>query len=92
VRLMLHLDHEDAHGAGPMDLSGRSRRQLLQQCLRLLQIARVKPFSEPPVNRSQQFASLLRLALRAPDTPYAGIFPNFWLSSGMGVQCSLLSQ
>src|SRR6516225_11816154 len=30
--------------------------QLLQQRLRLLQIARIKPLSEPPVNRPQQFA------------------------------------
>ena len=29
---------------------GVSRRQLLQQRLRFLQIARVEPFSEPPVN------------------------------------------
>ena len=35
--------------------------------LRLLQIARVKPFSEPAVDRSQQFASLLRLALVTPE-------------------------
>jgi hypothetical protein len=66
---MLHLDHEDAHGAGPMDLSGRSRRQLLQQRLRFLQIARVEPFGEPPVNRSQQFARLQHLALVAPEAP-----------------------
>ena len=44
-----------------------SRRQLLQQRLRLFQIARVEPLSEPAVNRSQQFASLLRLALVAPE-------------------------
>ena len=45
---------------------GVLRRQLLQQRLRLLQIARVEAFSEPPVNRSQQFARLLHLALVAP--------------------------
>ena len=33
---------------------------------RLLQIARVEPLSEPPVNRSQQFARLPQLALVAP--------------------------
>src|SRR5580704_11059183 len=37
-------------------------RQLLQQRLRLFQIARVEAFSEPAVDRSEQFASLLRLA------------------------------
>ena len=58
---MLHLDHEYAHGAGPIDLSGGSRRQLLQQRLSLLQIARAEPFGEPAVHRSEQFARLLRL-------------------------------
>jgi hypothetical protein len=58
-------------------------------------------------DRSEQFATVLRLAVivqsgvefpRACDLiptnarSYAGIFSNFWLSSGMGVQCSLLSQ
>src|SRR5262249_53283864 len=43
------------------------RCQLLQQRLRLLQIARVKPLHKPPVNRSQQFARLLHLALVAPE-------------------------
>ena len=37
-------------------------RQLLQQRLRLLQIARVEPFRKPAVNRSPQFARLLYLA------------------------------
>ena len=39
----------------------------IQQHLRLLQIARVEPLRKPPVNRSEQFASLLRLALVAPE-------------------------
>src|SRR6476661_7720197 len=48
--------------------SNRSlRRQLLQQRLRLFQIARLEPLSELPVNRSQQFARLLHLALVAPE-------------------------
>jgi hypothetical protein len=47
------------------DLGG----QLLQQRLRFLQIARVEPLSKPPVNRSKQFARLLRLALVTPETP-----------------------
>jgi hypothetical protein len=36
-----------------------SRAQLLQQRLRVPQIARIKPLRKPPVNRSQQFARLL---------------------------------
>ena len=43
------------------------RRQLLQQRLRFLQIARVEAFSEPAVDRSEQFARLLRLAPVAPE-------------------------
>ena len=43
------------------------RRQLLQQRLRLFQIARVEPLREPPVHRSQQFSRLLHLALVAPE-------------------------
>jgi len=39
----------------------------LQQRLGLLEVARIEPFREPPVDRSEQFASLLRLALRAPE-------------------------
>src|SRR5262249_5717591 len=46
-------------------------RQLLQQRLRLLQIARIEALSEPPVNRSQQFARLLHLALVAPEVCHA---------------------
>ena len=42
-------------------------RQLLQQRLRFLQIARVEPFGEPAVNWSQQFVRLLHLALVAPE-------------------------
>src|SRR5215472_15282323 len=43
------------------------RAQLLNQRLRLLQIARVKALSKPPVNRRQQFARLLHLALVTPE-------------------------
>ena len=43
------------------------RRQLLQQRLRFFQIARVEPLRKPPVNRSQQFARLLHLALVTPE-------------------------
>jgi hypothetical protein len=45
-------------------------RQLLQQRLRILQIARVKTFGKPPIHRSQQFA---------PD----GRSKNIWLCSTM---------
>ena len=38
--------------------------KLSEQCLRLLQIACLKTFSEPAVNRSKQFARLLRFAQR----------------------------
>ena len=51
---------------------GVLRRQLLQQRLRLLQIARVKPLGEPPVHRSKQFASLLRLPLVTPEARESG--------------------
>src|ERR1700748_163408 len=44
-----------------------SLRQLLQQRLRLFQIARVETLREPPVHGSEQFARLLRLALVAPE-------------------------
>ena len=57
-------------------------RQLVQQRLRLLQIARVEAFGEPPVNRSQQFARLLHLALVAPEACEAhggAEFPGFGL-------------
>ena len=43
------------------------RRQLLQQRLRLFQIARVEALREPAVHRSQQFVRSLRLALVAPE-------------------------
>src|SRR5580693_6109777 len=39
----------------------------MEQHLRLLQIARVEAFCEPPVNRSKQFASLVRLTLVTPE-------------------------
>src|SRR5262249_55529467 len=56
--------------------------QILQQRLRLLQIARVEPLSEPPVHRSQQIARLLHLALVAPEAREAcggAEFPGFGL-------------
>jgi hypothetical protein len=59
------------------------RAQLLQQRLRFLQIARLKPLREPPVNRSQQFTRLLHLALVAPEPTHAQSGANFpGLSTG----------
>ena len=56
------IDATDADYCIPL---GALRRQLLQQRLRLLQIERVEAFRKPPVDRSEQFASLLRLTLIA---------------------------
>src|SRR4029077_17057959 len=59
-----------------------SHRQVIQQRLRLLQIARVEPLRKPPVNRSEQFACLLHLALVTPEACEAGgsaEFPGFGL-------------
>src|SRR5215467_8040760 len=58
------------------------RRQLLQQRLRFFQITSVEPLSEPPINRSKQFARLLHLALVAPEAREAhggAEFPGFGL-------------
>jgi hypothetical protein len=58
------------------------RRQLLQERLRFLQIARVEALREPAVNRSKQFASLLWLTLVAPEARHAHCrseFPGFGL-------------
>jgi hypothetical protein len=44
-----------------------SHDQFIEQRLRLFQITRVESFSEPAVDRSKQFASLLHLVLRAPE-------------------------
>src|SRR6516164_9754283 len=43
------------------------RSQLLQQRLRLFQIARIETLRKPPIGRSQQFARFLHLALVAPE-------------------------
>src|SRR5271169_3695515 len=52
--------------------SNRSlRRQFLKQRLRFLQIERVEAFGEPAINRSEQFASLLRLPLITPEPRHA---------------------
>jgi hypothetical protein len=64
-----------AAARGPITLAsayarGRSKlstRQLLQQRLRFLQIARVKPFSEPAVDRSEKMAGFCPFALMVPE-------------------------
>jgi hypothetical protein len=48
-----------------------SSRQFVEQRLRFLQVERVEPFCEPPVDRSEQFAGLLRLPLIAPEPRHA---------------------
>ena len=56
--------------------------QLIEQCLSLLQVARVEAFGKPAVDRSEQVASLLRLALVAPEAREAhggAEFPGFGL-------------
>ena len=45
----------------------RDAQSASSSSLRFFQITRVEPFSEPPVNRSKQFARLLRLALVTPE-------------------------
>jgi hypothetical protein len=47
-------------------------RQLLQQRLHLLQIARVKAFSEPPANRSEKIAGLVPFVLIAQPRARGG--------------------
>jgi hypothetical protein len=55
----------------PSSLTG-SRRQLVEQRLGLFQIARVEAFSEPTVDRSEQMAGFIPLALIAPEPREAG--------------------
>jgi hypothetical protein len=45
--------------------------QLIEQRLGVLQIKRVKALSKPAINRSEQSASLTRLALIAPQPRHA---------------------
>jgi hypothetical protein len=48
------------------------RCECVKQSLRLLQIERIEPLGEPAVDRSEQFACLITLALVAPETGEAG--------------------
>jgi hypothetical protein len=56
--------------AGSKNLGG-SRRQLAQERLRPLQVARVKTLGEPSVDRSEKIESLIPLALTAPQPRHA---------------------
>jgi hypothetical protein len=56
--------------------------ELVQQCLRLLEIRRIKPFGEPVVDRGQHVVGLLALALGLPQARQTGggaEFPGFGL-------------
>ena len=56
--------------------------QFIEQFLGFFQIARVEPLRKPPVNRSEQFARLLHLALVTPEACEAhggAEFPGFCL-------------
>src|SRR5262249_61736979 len=56
------------HGLRRCTSGARARlSEFSQQRLRFLQIARTEPLRKPPINRSQQFARLLHLALDAPE-------------------------
>ena len=63
-----------AFRASPISPSSlaRSRRQLVEQRLRLLQIERVEALGEPAVDRSEKLASLIPLALIAPEARETG--------------------
>jgi hypothetical protein len=63
-----------------------SSRQLLQQRLRLFQIERIEALGEPAVDRSEQLAGLIPLALIAPESGKAGSGAQF------GVFCTLPSR
>jgi hypothetical protein len=54
-----------ARYAGGVGVS--SGRQLIEQRFGVFQIARVKPFSEPAGDRSEKLASLISIALIAPE-------------------------
>src|SRR6476619_2377622 len=71
---------------------GALSRQLLQQRLRLFQVARVEALREPPVNRSKQFARFLHLALVAPEEREANggaEFPRFCLLLTRDSKCAI---
>src|SRR5262245_31466354 len=59
--------------------------ELVQQCLRLLEIRCVKALGEPVVHRGEQVVGLLALALVLPQARQAGgsaEFPRTWPVAG----------
>src|SRR6185312_268403 len=67
-----------------------SYRQLVEQRLSILQVECVEALSEPAVDRSEQFASLLRLALVAPEASEAyrrAQLPRFCLLLTRNCEC-----
>src|SRR5262245_43265373 len=59
-----------AHASGARVVQA-SCRQFVEQRLGIFQIERIEAFSEPAVDRSKQFASLLNLALITPEPRHA---------------------
>ena len=47
-------------------------RQRRQQRFGVLQVSRIEPLGEPPVDRGEEIAGLLALALVAPEAGEAG--------------------
>ena len=47
-------------------------RQRVQQCLRLLQVSRIKPLGEPIVDWCQEVMGFLAFPLLLPETSQAG--------------------
>src|SRR5215471_14785348 len=72
--------------------TGVALRQRVQQCLRLLQVSRVKPFGKPVIHRGEQVVGFLTFALLLPESSEAGgstEFPGFCLLA-LGYTDSLL--
>jgi TolB-like protein/class 3 adenylate cyclase/Flp pilus assembly protein TadD len=74
--------YEGMRKAGVPEEWRLSSCEAIQQRLRLLQIARIEPFGEPAVDRSEKLASLIPFALIAPEPRHAhggAEFPGFCL-------------
>jgi hypothetical protein len=61
--------------------------QFFEQRLRLLQIAGIEAFGEPAVDRSKQFASLLRVPLVTPERRMVGSFIGFRAGTAASIWC-----
>src|SRR4029077_3482701 len=69
-----------------------SSSELVQQRLRLFQIARVESFGEPTIDRSEKLASFVPLTLVVPEPRHAhggAEFPRFRLLSARYSECTL---